>query len=79
MTPVERQHQRFSEAMRNIGVGARLRRCGGDRIWTVLSVRYRETSADIVIGCGYRTHAIHVPICMSGPCLLDVGMESVHT
>lgn len=74
----EKHRRDFGEAMRKIEVGASLRRIGGRRRWVVLAVKRREKfSAELTLGCGFRTFIVSVPIGMSGPFLLDVGMESM--
>lgn len=75
MNTGEKQRQRFAEAMKAVSIGAPLRKIGGRHEWRVLTNRRRETSVELTLGHGTKTVAINVPICMSGPCLMDVGME----
>lgn len=66
--------QIYQANMEKIGVGSTLFR--GSRAWIVTHHRRRETGIDLTLRHGRREFVLQVPICISGPCLSDVGLRS---
>lgn len=70
-----RTRERFTEAMRAVAPGARLAR--RSRVWTIQHTTRRDTSVDLLLRHGQRTFTASVPVCITGPCLHEVGLRSV--
>ena len=70
-----RTRERFIEAMRAIAPGARLAR--RSRVWTIQHATRRDTSVDLLLRHGRRTFVASVPVCITGPCLHEVGLRPV--
>ncbi|WP_189615110.1 hypothetical protein [Pigmentiphaga litoralis] len=66
--------QTCQDNMAKINIGATLFR--GSRAWIVTHHRRRETGIDLTLRHGRREFVLQVPICISGPCLSDVGLRS---
>ncbi|WP_454691190.1 hypothetical protein [Achromobacter aloeverae] len=47
------------------------------RHWIVTRQRRYETSMLLTLRCGRHEFRVNVPICHSGPCLMDVGLRVV--
>ena len=71
--PGARQRVEFAQRMSQTALGATLVR--RTRPWVVIARTRRETSIDLTLRHGQRQFRISVPICMSGPCLADVGLS----
>jgi hypothetical protein len=70
-----RIRKRFSEAMKSVAPGARLKR--RLRVWTIQHVTHRATSVDLLLRHGRRTFTASVPVCITGPCLYEAGLQFV--
>ena len=70
-----RTRERFIEAMKAVAPGARLAR--RLRVWTIQHATRRDTSVDLLLRHGRRTFVASVPVCITGPCLHEVGLRSV--
>lgn len=84
MSSVAQEIQRFSENMSRIAVGATLaamrrndRAAPKPRVWVVTRQRRYDTSMLLTLRCGRHEFRVNVPICHSGPCLMDVGLCTI--
>lgn len=73
MTAAAKAISRFQANMESIAVGAQVRRSG--RAWTIISARRYDGSVDLVLRHGTKSISVLVPICHTGPCLVDVGLS----
>jgi hypothetical protein len=66
----------YRENMRKIEVGAKVAR--NKTVWTIIERKFRETSVELTLRSGRREITLTgVMMCISGPCLADVGLVSV--
>lgn len=68
----------FAENMRKIAPGAQLARMMPNaRVWTVTQQTKVDCGVWLTLQHGRRSFRAYVPICISGPALLDAGLKSV--
>ena len=75
MSAATNQRNRFFAAMKAIDVGAKLAR--RHRVWSVVMQTPRDASVDLTLRSGRRSMVVSIPVCMTGPCLADVGLKPV--
>lgn len=73
MSAGTRQREAFFAAMERVAVGAQLAR--RKVAWTVTKSTSMETSQRLELRHGRRTQIVNVPVCITGPCLADVGLR----
>jgi hypothetical protein len=73
--PAIAQIERFQRNMQKIAIGAAVAR--RNRPWIITEAHRCDTSASLALRSGRRTIRLIVPICLTGPCLFDLGLRSV--
>lgn len=69
-----RARDRFIENMRQVDVGAKLKRRA---VWTVVDSKRTDTSVRLLLQCGRRRVVAHVGVCITGPILWEAGLRPV--
>lgn len=71
------QIARFHAAMQSTAIGAQVAR--GSRVWTVVERKRGDGSVALTLRSGRRTFRVVVPVCLTGPCWMDVWLRPVRS
>ncbi len=73
MSVATRQRERFRSAMDAVAVGATLMR--RNRAWLIVEHKAMDAGVDLTLRSGRRLLVVSVQVCLTGPCLADVGLK----
>ena len=75
MTPGAATRARYMERMQTTAVGAKVARRA--RAWTIVHRREQDCAVSLTLQRGRRAITVSVPVCITGPCWMDVGLRPV--
>lgn len=78
MDAATKMRMTFTENMRKVALGAQVARLMPNaRVWTITQQKNVDCGVWLTLQHGRRSFRVYVPVCISGPALLDAGLKSV--